>query len=81
VSDYTPSVEDMRGHYEDTWFGAPHTNSKQEKDEEFDRFIALVKADERARIIALLEQHTGYGDDEQDEYFLSAIALIKGDNK
>jgi hypothetical protein len=36
---------------------------------------------ERARIIALLKQHIGYGDDEQDEYFTDAIALIKGDNK
>jgi hypothetical protein len=39
-----------------------------------------IKATEE-RIIALLEQHTGYGDDEQDGYFLSAIALIEGDNK
>lgn len=36
---------------------------------------------ERERIIKLLEQHIGYGDSEQDEYFTDAIALIKGENK
>lgn len=36
---------------------------------------------ERDRIIALLEKHTGYGDEEWDSDVNACIALIKGENK
>ena len=39
MTDYTPTTEDMREYYQGTWFYAPHTNSEEEKNEEFDRFL------------------------------------------
>ena len=54
ISDFTPDIEWMRGSYQETWFYAPHTNSTQEKNAEFDRFLELVKQEERERIIKLL---------------------------
>jgi hypothetical protein len=56
ISDYTPSIEGMRGTYRETWFYAPHTNKEKEKDAEFDRFLELVYQVERERIIDLLMQ-------------------------
>jgi hypothetical protein len=47
----------------------------------YEEYVERGRQLEQERIIGLLEQHTGYGDDEQDEYFTDAIALIKGDNK
>jgi len=55
ISDYTPSIQDMRETYEETWFYAPHTNSVKEKNAEFDRFLELVFQVERERIIKLVE--------------------------
>jgi len=56
ISDYTPSIQDMRETYEETWFYAPHTNSVKEKNAEFDRFLELVFQVERERIIKLLKE-------------------------
>ena len=38
-------------------------------------------AQERERIIKLLEEHLGYGDAEWDSSVMAIIALIKGENK
>ena len=55
ISDFTPTIQDMRETYEETHFYAPHTNSVKEKNAEFDRFLELVYQVERERIIKLLE--------------------------
>ena len=84
MSDYTPTTEDMRGYYRETWFHAPHTNDIEEKDEEFDRWLEQFrKTDrlkERERIIALLESESEiYEDKLIDPHEL--IERIKVDNK
>ena len=80
ISNHTPSIEEMRGHYEETHFYAPHTNSVKEKNAEFDRFLELVYQVERERIIKLLEQEDKYTEHGQfnRKFF---IALIKGESK
>jgi hypothetical protein len=89
VSDYIPSVEDMRETYRETYFYRPHTNSEKEKDAEFDRFLELVKEAERERIIKVLE---GLKVDcvcedckphqERNDHYLTALQdIIKGENK
>jgi len=78
VSDHTPSIQDMRETYEETWFYAPHTNSVKEKNAEFDRFIELVYQVERERIIKLIEEVSAV--DEVTWNTSELIALIKGEN-
>jgi len=84
VSDYTPSIQDMRETYEETHFYAPHTNSVKEKNAEFDRFLELVYQVERERIIKLLEELEAVGSNPLTGLYLnttSLIAVIKGENK
>jgi hypothetical protein len=83
ISDHTPSIEDMRGHYEETHFYAPHTNSVKEKNAEFDRFLELVYQVERERIIKLLNQLIEQRPEDWTHakgfWFEDVIALIKGE--
>lgn len=79
VSDYTPSIQDMRETYEETQFYAPHTNSVKEKNAEFDRFLELVYQVEQERIIKLLEDEgeRNYISQEMYDY---VVSIIKGEN-
>jgi hypothetical protein len=80
VSDYTPNIDAMRSTYKETWFYAPHTNSEKEKNAEFDRFLELVKLEERSRIIKLLKTLEAVGSDPTTfDYYSTAdlIALIE----
>lgn len=87
ISDFTPTIQDMRETYEETWHYAPHTNSAKEKNAEFDRFLELVYQVERERIIKLLDtdfwHHTIWGHEQRkcvkDCSTCELIALIKGE--
>lgn len=83
VSDFTPSIQDMRETYEETHFYAPHTNSVKEKNAEFDRFLELVYRVERGRIIKLLEEMQVAAEANENAVWVleNAKVLIKGENK
>jgi hypothetical protein len=48
---------------------------------DFTASLALAAQQERERIIAMLEERLGYGDDDWDADVMACIALIKGEQK
>ena len=68
MSDYTPTTEEVRQL-------APLT------DEEFDRWLAEVKAQERERIVKLIEPEYGRGWVTAASFVRHLVALIKGEEQ
>jgi hypothetical protein len=48
---------------------------------DFTASLDIAKSQERDRIIKLLEERLGYGDDDWDSDVMACIALIKGEQK
>jgi hypothetical protein len=79
VSDYTPTIEQVREVYRKTLRKVDGVYSlvlPEDADAAFDRWLETERLAERERIIKLLEAENEYLYDDEREY---VIALIKGE--